>query len=115
MGNLDIHVLVRALGLVRRYQAKHSCLCYYAKCYASCEATVFIGRLLIIIISILIVVENLKELFIINIFVILGAFILVSSENLIMIYLGHFIAYLARLRVELLMFDSRFSHKVDVC
>lgn len=31
---------------------------------------------------------NLKEVFLINIFVILGALILVSSENLIMIYLG---------------------------
>ena len=46
------------------------------------------GRLFIIITSILIVVGNLKEVFIINVFVILGAFILVSLENLIMIYLG---------------------------
>ncbi|MDE0644575.1 MAG: proton-conducting transporter membrane subunit [bacterium] len=49
---------------------------------------VLCGRLFIIITSILIVVGNLKEVFIINLFVILGAFILVSSENLIMIYLG---------------------------
>ena len=54
----------------------------------SISLNVLCGRLLIIIISILIVVGNLKEVFIINIFVILGAFILVSSENLIMIYLG---------------------------
>ena len=46
------------------------------------------GRFFIILTSILIVVGNLKEVFIINVFVILGAFILVSLENLIMIYLG---------------------------
>jgi len=54
----------------------------------SISLNVLCGRLFIIITSILIVVGNLKEVFIINIFVILGAFILVSSENLIMIYLG---------------------------
>nr|YP_001648655.1 NADH dehydrogenase subunit 2 [Hippospongia lachne]ABW83935.1 NADH dehydrogenase subunit 2 [Hippospongia lachne] len=54
----------------------------------SISLNVLCGRLLIIITSILIVVGNLKEVFIINIFVIFGAFILVSSENLIMIYLG---------------------------
>ena len=45
------------------------------------------GRLSIIIAFIVIVVGNLKEVLIINLFVILGVFILVSSENLIMIYL----------------------------
>ena len=54
----------------------------------SISLNVLCGRLLIVITSILIVVGNLKEVFLINIFVILGALILVSSENLIMIYLG---------------------------
>lgn len=44
----------------------------------SISLNVLCGRLFIIITSILIVVGNLKEVFIINIFVILGALILVS-------------------------------------
>lgn len=63
-------------------------ICLAGGCGGSISLNVLCGRLLIVITSILIVVGNLKEVFIINIFVILGALILVSSENLIMIYLG---------------------------
>ena len=47
-----------------------------------------IGRLIIIIVSIIIIGSNLRRVKLVNFFIILGALLLVSSDNLILVYLG---------------------------